>query len=146
VKAPLQVLSTMMSSAATSISATIWKPGLERSRISVPFDAGPLAPPLLVGRHVGHVRPVALARVDDLETGGARGGNQPVDCRQDRPQRRRIITMLGEVACRRQEVFLQIDDDKGGVCSDEIAVIGKIEWDSLDHIGPPFFTIGRGIV
>jgi len=41
--------------------------------------------PLLVGRHVGHIRPVALAREDDVHPCRSRGLYQTVDGRKDRP-------------------------------------------------------------
>ena len=36
-------------------------------------EAGALAAPFLIGRHVGHVSPIALSGVDDRDAGLARG-------------------------------------------------------------------------
>jgi len=120
-------LSTTTSAAATAISgddAIAWRIAQHDGGAVQPGAAA--APALVVG-HVGHVRTIALAGVDDEEAGGPRRRKQGADRRQDRAQRRRVIALAGEIAVARQEIDLQVDRQQRRPRRLEPAVIGEIE-------------------
>ena len=89
-------------------------------------DAGadPLRAPALVGRQVGEVGLVALARVDDAVALGAHGGKHPPDGFDRRPRQRDVVAHGIDVAAGRAEIDLHVDDDQRRVGAREVAVEG----------------------
>ncbi|EGE55512.1 hypothetical protein RHECNPAF_9300166 [Rhizobium etli CNPAF512] len=93
-----------------------------RTRIADP-GADPLRAPAFVGRQVGKVGPMALARVDDVIALGAHGGQHAFDRLDRRLDERQVITHVIDIAALAAEIRLHVDDDEGRVLRSQIAVI-----------------------
>ncbi len=80
--------------------------------------------PAFVCGQVGQVRPMPLARVDDVIALGARRREQRLDRLDRRAREREIVAHLVDIAAAPAEIGLHVDDDDGGVLRPQIAVVG----------------------
>src|SRR6185295_11415780 len=85
-----------------------------------------LRPATLVfrGRQVGQVGPVALARMDDEQAGGAAGLEDPLGGGKRLEQERGVVSERLAEAARVHEVSLEIDHDQCGRLRIELEFVG----------------------
>ena len=128
---PLPGLSITGSPGSGASSGMISQPGSPRTRMRPHgpgiADAGadPPRAPALVGRQVGEVGAVALARVDDRDSRRARiAPSTRADRLDRRAGQREVVAHAVDIAALAAEIGLHVDDDQRRVVGAQVAVPG----------------------